>query len=268
MVVGRDHEAELRQVLEKCGAGIADSTDASSIHEETTKPEDQKTEIEKGTPTPFSSAKLFVHHDTHPIVLDIKLMDQYGVSWFEWEPETLWAEIMDDFRTPSISDHIKSKIQAVKTAHISDWVFTKWEVFSVATQALNNNIPDFEVMRKPSIAQLFATIDILTMIRTDVPFSQEIQQWCGASVLDVGVVCAPQPIAFCQDEILEIQKARGIPVDPAPVKEKYKTMLDVPLEEVVLKTNWVDIQVAKLLIARDYLTLRRGQMREQLRVLR
>jgi hypothetical protein len=106
------------------------------------------------------------------------------------------------------------------------------------------------------------------MIRTDVPFSQEIQQWCGASVLDVGVVCAPQPIAFCQDEIIEIQEARGIPVDPAPVKEKYKTMLDVPLEEVVLKTDWVDIQVAKLLIARDYLTLRRGQMREQLRVLR
>lgn len=266
--MGRDHEAELRQVLEKCGTGIADSTDASAIHEETTEPEDQKAEIEKGTPTPFSSAKLFVHHDTHPIVLDIKLMDQYGVKWFEWEPETLWREIMDDFRTPSISDHVKSKIQAVKSAHITDWVFTKWETFSVVTQALNNNIPDFEVMRKPTIAQLFAAVDMLTMIRNDVEFSQEIQQWCAASLLDVGVVCAPQPIAFCQDEIIEIQDARGIPVDPAPVKEKYKMMLAVPLEEVVLANNWVDIQVAKLLIARDYLALRRQQMQEQLRVLR
>lgn len=268
--MSRDYEAELREVLEKTGqsAGITNTTDESAEHVETTSPETEHTEAEKVVVTPFSAAKLFVHHDTHPLVLDIKLMDQYGLSWFEWEPTTLWREIMDDFRTPSISDHVKSKIQALRTTHITDKAFAKWETFSVITQALNNNIPDFEIMRRPTISQLFAAVDMMTMVRNDVPFSEEIEYWCGAALLDAGVVCAPQPIAFCQDAILEIQEELGVEVDPAPVKEKYRLLLSVPAEEVELRENPVDIQVMKLIIARDYLSLRRGQMKEQLRALR
>ena len=268
--MGRDYEAELRAVLEKTGeeAGITDTTDASAEHVESTAPETERPEVVAGRPTPFSSRKLFVHHDTHPIVLDIKLMDQYGTEWFEWEPATLWQEIMDDFRTPSISDHVKSKIQAVKTVHISDWAFTKWEVFCPIVQALNNNMPDFEILRRPTVSQLFAGVDMMTMVRSDVEFSQEVQQFCAAALLDAGIICAPQPIAFCQDEILEFQEDRGIPVDPEPVKEKYKRMMSVPAEQVVLEETPVDIQVAKLIVARDYLALRRDQMKHQLRLLR
>lgn len=270
--MGRDYEAELRELLEKTGegVGITDSSDETADHTETVEesPEDKRPVVEEGQPKPFSSRNLFVHHDTHPLVLDIKMMDQYGTDWFEWEADTLWREIMDDFRTPSISDHVKSKIQAVKTIHISDWCFQKWEVFCPITQALNNNIPDFEIMRRPTVSQLFAGVDMMTFIRNDVEFSQEIQQWCACSLLDAGVVCAPQPIAFCQDEIVDIQEGRGIPVDPSPIKEKYRYLISVPAEEVELGENPVDIQVAKLVIARDYLALRRHQMKQQLRILR
>jgi hypothetical protein len=201
------------------------------------------------------------------LVLDIKLTDKYGTDWFEWLPETLWREIMDDFRTPSISDHVKSKIQAVKTVHISDWTFGKWEVFSIITQALNNNIPDFEVMRKPTIPQLFAAVDIMTMIRNDVEFSPEIQDWCAASMIDNSVIFAPQPLAFCQDEILAIQKTIGAPVDPTPVQEKWRSVSSIPLDQVVLEETSVDIQLAKLLAARSYMQMRRDQMTAQLKVL-
>lgn len=261
--MGRDHEAELYGIL-KQGSGPAES----APEEETVVVHEEKNLVDNAAPKPFSSKNMFVHHDTHPLVLDIKLMDQYGTDWFEWESSTLWSEIMDDFRTPSISDHTKSKIQAVRTVHISDWCFTKWETFCVVTQALNNNIPDFEVMRKPTISQLFVSVDIMTMIRNDVEFSQEVQQWCGASLIDMGVIAAVQPVAFCQDEILEIQKARGIPVDPEPVKEKYRQVMSIPAEEVILEETPIDIQVAQLIIARDYLKLRRDQMTHQLRVLR
>lgn len=268
--MGRDYEAELREVLEKTGeaAGIADAYDATADHVETTATETARPVVDEGRAMPFSSSKLFVHHDTHPIVLDIKLMDQYGTDWFEWEAETLWREIMDDFRTPSISDHVKSKIQAIKTIHISDWAFTKWEIFCPIVQALNNNIPDFEVLRRPTISQLFAAVDMMTMVRSDVPFSEEIQKFCAASLLDAGIICAVQPIAFCQDEILDFQKERGIEVDPQPVKDKYRKMMSVPAEEVVLEETPVDIQIAKLIVARDYLQLRRDQMKHQLRLLR
>ena len=273
MRAGRDYEAELRNVLEKIGTegevGILDSTDSSSDHTETVS-KDLKPAA--ATPPPetslFSPKNMFVHHDTHPLVLDIKLMDQYGTNWFEWEPETLWREIMEDFRAPSIGDHVKSKIQAVKTIHISDWCFTKWEVFCPIVQAVNNNIPDFEVLRKPTISQLFVAVDIMTFIRNDVQFSQEVQQFCAATLLDAGVIAAPVPIDFCQDEIEDIQKERGIEFDPQPIKDKYKQMLSVPIEDVELEENSVDVQVAKLIIAKDYLTLRRNQMKRQLRVLK
>jgi hypothetical protein len=274
----RDYEAELRDVLEKIGqaaeqdsgVGIQDSSDATTDHVETVAEPDrtERAEVEEPAARAFSARNMFVHHDTHPIVLDIKLMDQYGVEWFEWEPETLWMEIMDDFRTPSISDHVRSKIQAIKTIHITDWAFTKWEVFCPIIQALNNNIPDFEILRKPTISQLFAGVDMMTMVRNDVEFSQEVQQFCAASMIDAGVVAAPQPIEFCQDEILELQKEIGVPVDPKSIRDKYRQMMSIPAEEVVLGVNPVDIQVAKLIVARDYLALRREQMKHQLRVLR
>ena len=277
--MGRDYEGELRAVLEKVGGETSDNPETPAVddsmsaagHQETAaqdSPEDSKLLAEREAPKPFSARNLFVHHDAHPVVLDIQLLDKYGTDWFEWEPETLWSEIMDDFRSPSISDHVRSKIQAVRTIHISDWVFKKWEVFCPVIQALNNNIPDFEIMRKPTISQLFAGVDMMTMVRNDEEFSQEVQQFCGAALLDDGVVAAPQPVSFCQDEILQIQQELGVEVDPAPVREKYRQVVTMPAERVVLEENPVDIQVAKLIIARDYMRFRRQQMQEQLRALR
>jgi hypothetical protein len=263
--VARDYEAELRQVLESTGKPVAPDPQIAAARPSTT--EETPPTVEKGPEAVFSAKNLFVHHDSHPLVLDIKLIDKYKTDWFEWSPETLWREIMDDFRTPSISDHVKSKIQAVRTVHLSDWTFSKWEVFSIITQALNNNIPDFEIMRKPTISQLFAAVDIITMIRNDVEFSQEIQDWCGASMIDEGVIFAPQPIAFCQDEILAIQESIGAPVDPKPVQERWKSVASLPANEIVLEENPIDIQVAKLIVARDYMQMRRDQMKVQLEVL-
>ena len=52
------------------------------------------------------------------------------------------------------------------------------------------------------------------------------------------------------------------------MKERYKQFLSTPIEELELEENPIDVQVAKLIVARDYLALRRNQMKQQLRVLR
>lgn len=263
--MGRDYETELFDLLKQAAP---DDPGAANAPEETVAGYEEQASVEKATPKPISVRNLFVHHDTHPLVLGVKLLDQYGTDWYEWEPETIWREIMDDFRTPSISDHTKSKIQAVKSIQISDLCFQKWEIFCVITQALNNNIPDFEIMRKPTVSQLFVAVDIMTMIRNDVPFGDQLQQWLAASLLTDGVIYAPDPIAFCQDEILDFMKDSGREVDPQPIREKYKTVMLTPSDQVVLEENAVDIQVAKLLVARDYMQLRRDQMKSQMQVLR
>jgi hypothetical protein len=287
------HEDELFEVLRKVGQVEAESASAPSMLDSDLpdtkvvqtvegpdvlpEPAHQAPSLPEDTYAPISSRNLFVHHDAHPVVFDVKLLQQYGENWMVWEPETLWREIMDDFRVPSISDHAKSKIQAVKTLHINEWYFDKWEVFCWVTQALNNNIPDFQVIQKPSIAQLFVSVDIATMVRGDEEFGAETQMWVAASVLDEGVIYAPKPIAFCNDEIVQLLERSkledALGLIPA-VQERWRELGGLSEEAwgkingAALEENAVDVQVAKLIVAQRYMELRRRQLKEQLRILR
>lgn len=283
------HEEQLLAVLEKVGkaadSNLLDADDASASTVETTGdpapvvPPDADIEAEEPGPSGLIGkgvGNIFVHHDSHPVVLDVALLKAYGVDWFSWEPDTLWREIMEDFRTPSISIHVKGKIQAVRTLHINEWFWTKWEVFCWATQALNNNIPDFQVIQKPSIAQLFVSVDTATLIRDDEEFSQELQGFVAAAVLEEGVVYAPGPIAFCNDEVVQLLEANGNSdasgMIPA-VKERWGVISRMTkqewekADEMVLDESPEDVQVAKLIVARNYMDLRRRQMKSQLGLL-
>jgi len=286
------HEDELFEVLRKVGQVEAESASAPSMLDsdypdakvvQTVEGPDVEPEpahlapsIPEDSYAPISNRNLFVHHDTHPVVFDVKLLQQYGEDWMVWEPETLWREIMDDFRAPSISDHAKSKIQAVKTLHINEWFFDRWEVFCWVTQALNNNIPDFQVIQKPSIAQLFVSVDIATMVRNDEEFGAEVQMWVAASVLDEGVVYAPKPIAFCNDEIVQLLERSkledALGLIPA-VQERWRELGGLSEEAwgkingAALEETAVDVQVARLIVAQRYMELRHRQLKEQLRIL-
>jgi len=224
----------------------------------------------------ISKKNLFVHHDTHPVVFDVALLAQYDLDWFLWLPQTLWQEIKRDFRVPSISDHTCAKIQALRTLHINEWFWTRWEVFCWITQALNNNIPDFQVIQKPSIAQLLHAVDIAEMVRTGEEFSQEVQGWVASCLVDDGVFYAPKTIAFCQDEI--VQLLGELKIDNfenliSSVQERFREVQSLTDEawrsspEPILQENVVDIQVAKLKVSEDYLAMRRRQLKDQLRLL-
>lgn len=286
------HEEQLLAILEKVGQPEEISAEVPSVldadapegpHLETSGPSEDPNDIPEDLEgpdqvlAPITRKNLFVHHDTHPVIFDLALLAAYQTDWFEWEPVTLWKEIMEDFRVPSISDHAKAKIQAIKTLHINEWFFTKWEVFCWITQALNNNLPDFQVIQKPSLAQLLNAVDIATMVRKDVEFSLETQDWVAAAVVEEGVFYAPKPIEFCQDEIVELLGELQVPnfgqVIEA-VRDRLREIMSISSEawaaspEPILQETQVDIQVAKLKVACDYLALRRRQLKEQLRLLK
>lgn len=248
------HERQLLSVLEKIGQ--AGETPAQKAPEPSA----------KDTPTyiPISKKNFFVHHDTHPVIFDLVLMKQYEVEWFGWEASTLWKEIKEDFRVPSISNHAKAKIQAVKTLHINEWFWTKWEVFSWICQALNNNLPDFQVMEKPSIPQLFNAIDIATMVRPDEEFGPEVQMFVAACFIEEGVFYAPKPAEFCQDEIVTLLEHLKVPDFQETINgvRSRRGESDEGFEETT-----VDVQAAKLVVADRYLGLRRRQLKQQLELL-
>lgn len=219
--------------------------------------------------SPVTRKTLFVHHDTHPVVYDVALLREYNAEWFVWEAETLWSEILRDFKVPSISDHAKAKIQAIKTLHISEAYWSEWEVFGWLSQALNNNIPDWQTIQKPSIGQMMNSVDIATMVRTGETFSTEVSGYGAACLLDEGVLYAADNLKFCQVVLDRYAADRGLSIHSQLVSEvqtRYQQLLSAP-NGVNLEETAVDVQVAKLKVAWDYLSKRRAQLKEQLMLL-
>jgi len=276
------HEEKLLVLLEKIGQRIDTSStfpavedaDSNADHVETAGQPDPAVEKSHVEFAPITKRNLFVHHDTHPVVFDVALLARYDLDWFTWDPQTLWREIKDDFHVPSISDHTCAKIQAIRTLHINEWFWTKWEVFCWITQALNNNIPDFLVIQKPSLAQLFNAVEIADMVRGGETFSQEVQGWVASCMVDEGVFYAANPVAFCQDEIVQLLRELKVGEElVGPVQARYQTIMRLPPQvwtasgEPILHETAVDIQVAKLKLAADYLAMRYRQLSDQLRLL-
>lgn len=274
-------------------------------------------ELSKADPdhtTPLSIRNLFTHHDTHPVVLDFALLKAFGPEWFSWDSTTLYQEIQKTFST-QISEHVRAKIQAIKTCHVVDSPWTQWQVFEKVVQALNNNVPKWDFMQVPSLDQLYAGVDILNSIRRE-EFSDEVKGYIAAAVLNEDVFFVPSPLDFAQvevshpfyrcldcgnedsalfhdgtcdtcthkydaenglsfmpdQELLAQGKGKNLKLllqfNPVPVEDRWNQVSSLASNKVDLQETQDDVQVAKLLVARDYMNIRRRQLAEQLTALK
>lgn len=270
-------------------------------------------ELKKADPEfgiPVSIRNVFTHQDTHPVVIDFALLKTFGPVWFTWETPTIYQEIQKKFSS-QISEHARAKIQAIKTVHVTDSVWTSWQVLEKVLQALNGNIPKWDVMQAPSLDQLYAGIDILEGLRHEV-FDDEVKAYIAAAVLNEDVFFVPPPLDFvqvevahpryvCQDcgneesalfhdglctactqkmdpeqglsltpspELVAQGKGKNLKLvlqfNPDPIQERWAQVSGLATEKVELEENQVDVQVAKLLLARDYMNIRRRQLAEQI----
>ena len=262
---------------------------------------------------PVTIRNLFTHHDVHPVVLDISLMKQFGLDWLSWDISTLWAEIKNEFKT-EISELSRAKIQCLKTCHISDMPWTKWQVFEKVIQGLNNNIPSFDLMQAASIEQLYAGIDILNTIRK-LEFSDEVKLYMASSVHLEEITFVPPPLDIIQLEVSrphyrcldcgtvesslfhdgictvctrKVDPDKGASLQPDVsasqgvgknleiiyeyhsdhIADRWKEVGGLQTSKVDFKETEEDVQVAKLMLARDYMNIRRRQMVDQLTSLR
>jgi hypothetical protein len=226
--------------------------------------------------------------------LDILLTSKYGPQWLTWDPETIWSEIEVDFGVnPSV--HTRNKVNALKTMHVVDAPWTEWEVFAVACQALNNNIPDFRILQKPTPAEIITAVDIMAKVKKR-EFSEEVGRFVAACFLDAGIVYLPPPVGFAQryasmprykcttcgkvdsDDDNEICDSCGAPQrylektlrhDPAPVKSRYKeVMADGANRDYWLMDDTEDVQVAKLIVAKRRSSEAEAAMKTQLEAVR
>lgn len=264
--------------------------------------------------TPLTLRNLFTHHDAHPIVLDLALIKAFSLEWLTWEPETIWASILDMFKS-NVSEHNRAKIMALQTMHVSQAPWEHWQVFEKVIQALNNNVPRFDVMQAPSLEQLYAGIDIMDTLRRE-EFSQEVKSYMSAAVLHEDVFYVPAPLDFIQVEVSQpyyrcddcgstysalfhdgvcdnctqkFDPDQGLTMRPKPelleaglgkkmslvvrydpdqVQERWEEVRKKSEMDIDLQETQVDVQVAKLIVSRDYMNIRRRQLAEQLVSLR
>lgn len=202
---------------------------------------DESDDGEKVSQANLTAINFFQHPSSHPVVLDLLLLRQYGPEWMMWEPETIMARVPQDFRTSDVSDLNLHKIQAMKTLHFNDTFWQRWEVFNWCTQSFNNIVPDFEVMQVPSTAQLLVAVDTARRVREDVEYTGEVKYFMRSSCKHDGIFCPPEPLEFLEvmpdhdlldcKEISEkwplVRRTGRAPVADTITAEQLRRMLDV-----------------------------------------
>lgn len=254
--------------------------------------------------------RFFGYHDSHPVALVLSLLSEFGTDWVDWEPSTLRQEIIKTFEAASISPHNWEKIQAARTLMSSGTYWNEWHVFEKVNQALNNNIPDFEMAQRCTIAQLMAGVDIASQIREELFDENEIGRYIASCALDEFIVYLPPPLDFAQrylsqpmyrckicgnvdnDDLdgrcdfctarfqdehplnfkpsIHVSESAGGELEKFLARDHLSSKLR--FEEVLSKGSSIslsdtvieDVQAAKLMVAYNYMQLRRRQLVEQL----
>lgn len=168
--------------------------------------------------------RLLRYHDAHPITFMMVLMkgfkeleeelakktptkddddrSHFGLDWLEWDPDVLHQQIRDLYGAVTISEHNWQKIQAIRTLMTSVGFWQEWEVFEKVVQALNNNVPRFDIAQPCTMAQLMAGVDIANSMRVE-EFSDEIKRYIAACAIEEGVMYLPPPLEFAQEVLSE-----------------------------------------------------------------
>lgn len=258
--MGTDHEAAFLQALRSVGLTKA----GDPPYEETTKVETTNLATEHGTtfipdPPSLTPASLWRHPDAHPIVLDFLLLQKYGPDWMGWESETLEVRIPQDFNTPTLSDLNLSKVQALKTMHLVDSYWQRWEVFTWCTMPFNRVFPDFSVMQVPTLAQCLVSVDIANRIRNDVEFSLELKTYLTTVYQHDGILLPLPPIDFVLLDTSEID------VDMGDLRSRWSILRSSDSEPK--GDTMEDEQLRRLLSAQHFLEESRTRLRHQLKLI-
>ena len=212
-------ELRLRDALLEAGfhkeAAKIDVEDLATVEEETDRGPEEEGVADPDPIPPPTLINLFQHPDSHPYVLDLALMKEYGPEWLEWEPETLQYQIPHDFPTAGVSDFTMEKLNAVKTLHLVDRFWQEWEVFVPVTMALNSLYPDFKVMQVPTVAQCAVAVDTARRLRTEVEWSDEMKVYLEVVHMHDGIFCAVDPLSFVEID------SEDYPVDCAEVSRLW-----------------------------------------------
>lgn len=249
---------------------------------------------------------IFVYEQAHPLVLDKLMRQACTPEWYQWERETIRMEVARLFMGLAHINWVK--LQCIQTVYANPAaVFDQWQVFYPTVIGLNNQIPDLGVLQVPTVAQLYAGVDILKALDREERFSREVIGSIVAVFLHEGLTYAPDELSFiqwrlkrpyyvcelCGNEELIFDDIDGVcdvcsrdwhsrltgvakrepsvriqfTHDETRVKRRLESALQNMPEFFPSDDITEDVQAAKLVVALQYRDMRREQLRRQLELL-
>ncbi len=124
------------------------------------------------------------------------LFGKYGSAWLEWDPQTLWMEIEEDFRA-QVSDEVRDKINALRVLLTTRDFWEDYSVFEKVIIAFNDRYVD------PEHIQVCLPEELgygLTCVNSIVvwPFSREIKVYVQGCCREMGLLVYHRAFAFAQ----------------------------------------------------------------------
>lgn len=213
--------------------------------------------VVRKSPAGVGKGNLFRHPEAHPLVLDMHMLQTYGPDWLTWESDTVEAVIEEEERYELSAINL-SKLEAMRTLHMVDAFWQRWEVFVWCTMPLNGIFPDFEVMQVPTVFQCMNAAHTASRVRTDVEWSEEIKTYLVQVHRFNEVLVSQKPLGFVELDL------DGFPIDVKEIQEAWPTVRNTRKIEKVGPVEAEQLQ--RMLDLYDDLEDARDELRKQLEV--
>ncbi|MAP23575.1 MAG: hypothetical protein CL582_21820 [Alteromonadaceae bacterium] len=193
---------------------------------------------------PITPRQAFTNRETHPLILNLLLLKEFGLEYLGWEPETCWIEIGRSWNT-TISEINRNKIQAIRTCHVSDSPYEKWETFEKVAMGFVGLTPKFDLIQKATPHRAALALDVMGQVREKQPISDEIYKYVAAVMMDSGIVYGPGPMEPSNKYLTKfVNSGKQAEVRDALLTRKKPTFSG---------NNENDIQLMKAISIKDFL---------------
>jgi len=141
-------------------------------------------------------AEAFTDENTTAFILHTICLNKYGIECLDWEPETLWLEIYEDFHI-DVEESNKDKIQASITLVKTNVFYEDFQAFEGIGKAFNGQDPDFVYITPLTPEECAWTVKEASLIdSTPEEFSLEIKAYVREVLREHGCIIAPPELSF------------------------------------------------------------------------
>ncbi|MCK4821072.1 hypothetical protein KA005_35235, partial [bacterium] len=151
----------------------------------------------------IDAARILSDEKSPPISVLRAMYKELEHKWVNWEPETIWDEILDEVGVdpPRVN---KDKIMALKLCIKTTVPWEDWHPFTTCVLCFNNIPVDMEIGQDCSPAQLAYGVEILTELQPEHIYRRDVQFMAASILVSNGICWIPQePLGSMVNDALE-----------------------------------------------------------------